>query len=120
MIDPAKLGWKGLHELFNKSAQASWEEALGVYRAAWKHDLSSPELDRLAAASSMRQRYMNAYWIKEKVFRAFRDRIGHAVQSQPEDKERLEGLLRDYIQTYYTGQFDKVVEILGQTPVPTP
>ena len=34
LIEPAKLGWKGMHELFKKLAQDSWLKAMEIYRAA--------------------------------------------------------------------------------------
>jgi hypothetical protein len=116
LIEPGKLRWKGMHELFNKVAQESWIEALSVYRAAWKRDLVSPELDRLAAASSMRQRYMNAYWIKEKVFRQIRANVLARMETHPHEKAALQKYLEDYIRAYYTGHFDEVVNLIGQAP----
>ncbi|HTJ79771.1 MAG TPA: hypothetical protein VL357_12320 [Rariglobus sp.] len=117
LIDPAQLGWKGLHELFNQTAQQSWTEALSVYRAAWQRDLTSSELDTLAAASSYMQRYQNAYWIKEKVFRALRARLLARIETHPEETPRLQQLLADYIRAYYTGHFDEVVRLIGQAPI---
>jgi hypothetical protein len=116
LIEPGKLGWKGMHELFNKMAQASWIEALSVYRAACKRDLTTPELDKLAAASSMRQRYMNAYWIKEKVFRQIRTGVLARMETHPDEKAALQKYLENYIRAYYTGHFDEVVTLIGQAP----
>ena len=42
-----------------------------VYRAAWRRGLTTPEIDKLANASSIGERYRNGYWIKEKIFREF-------------------------------------------------
>ncbi|HTB83438.1 MAG TPA: hypothetical protein VK742_07285 [Candidatus Sulfotelmatobacter sp.] len=116
LIDPGKLGWKGLHELFNKTAQASWLEALEVYHAAWQRDLTSPELDKLAAASSLRQRYDNSYWIKEKIFRMIRERLQTRVTKQLSDRMETEKFLADYARVYYTGHFDEVVRLIGKVP----
>ncbi|HEX3624282.1 MAG TPA: hypothetical protein VH280_02545 [Verrucomicrobiae bacterium] len=116
LIDPGKLGWKGLHELFNQTAQASWLEALEVYRAAWRQDLTTPELDTLAAASSMRQRYDNSYWIKEKVFRAIRGRMRARSKLHPSEAAENEKFLADYVRAYYTGDFDEVVRLIGKMP----
>jgi len=116
LIDPAALGWKGLHEVFDKMAQDSWVEALDVYRAAWQRDLTTPELDTLAAASSMMQRYQNAYWIKEKIFRMIRDRLLERAQAHPEENTELQKLLADYVRAYYTGHFDEVVQLIGKVP----
>ncbi|MDR0533132.1 MAG: hypothetical protein LBH01_04170 [Verrucomicrobiales bacterium] len=110
IIDPAPLGWKGMHELFNKMAQQGWVEALEVYRAAWKRDLTTPEMDKLAAASSLMQRYQNGYWLKELVFREIRARL-LAAKTPAADK-----LLHDYIAAYYSGDFEAVVKLIGQVP----
>lgn len=117
VIEPGKLGWKGMHELFNKMAQDAWVEALTVYSAAWKQDLTTPEIDKLAAASSMMQRYQNAYWIKEKVFRQIRDRANKRIEEHPEETAQWQKFLSDYIRAYYTGRFDELTVLIGQTPV---
>jgi hypothetical protein len=119
LVEPARLGWKGMHQLFNSMAQQSWIEALSVYREAWKHGLTDSELDKLATASSMRQRYINAYWIKEKVFRQLSQRVSSRVKSHPEESSSLKQYLADYIGAYYTGHFDKVISLLDQAPPST-
>lgn len=116
LIDPAALGWRGLHELFNQNAQASWLEALDVYRAAWQRNLTTPELDTLAAASSMRQRYDNSYWIKEKVFRAIRQRMLARAENHPSESAEIKNFLADYVRAYYTGHFDEVVQLIAKVP----
>jgi len=113
VIDPQQLGWKGMHALFNQMAQQGWVEALEVYRAAWKRDLTTPEMDKLAAASSMMQRYENGYWLKELIFREIRARL-LAAKTPAADK-----LLQDYIAAYYTGDFDAVAKLIGQVPTST-
>ncbi len=87
-----------------------------VYRAAWKCDLTTPELDTLAAASSMMQRYQNAYAIKEAVFRALCQRLGSRTAPATE-REALKAYLFDYTRAYFTGDFDRVVELIGRMPV---
>ena len=116
LIDPQQLGWKGMHETFDRMAQAGWVEALQVYRAAWRRDLTTPELDKLAAASSMMQRYQNGYWIKEEVFREIRRQAVARMAAHPEEQERLKKFLADYIRAYYTGHFDEVVRLIGEVP----
>jgi hypothetical protein len=116
LFDPGKLGWKGLHELFNTNAQAAWLEALEVYRAAWRRDLTTPELDKLAMASSMMQRYQNSYWIKEEVFRAIRAQLLERIKAHPEETNKLHAFLADYVRAYYTGHFDEVVQLIASIP----
>jgi hypothetical protein len=114
LIEPGILGWKGMHELFNKMAEDSWEEALIVYRSAWQKALTTPEMDKMAASSSMRQRYMNAYWIKEDVFRIVRNRIMSRILVHPEETVKLKRFLASYIQAYYTGRFNEVAQLISQ------
>ena len=59
LIDTRAAGWKGLHEAYTKVANESWREALAVYRAAWKRGLTTPEMDKLANASSVAERHAN-------------------------------------------------------------
>ena len=76
LIDPAKLGWRGLHELHAKTASASFQDALKVYRALWKKGLTNAELDDLAIASSIGEQYDHGYWLKEKIFRQLNRKLG--------------------------------------------
>ncbi len=117
LVDPGKLGWQGMHELFNTVAQKTWEQALAVYRAAWQKDLTTPEMDKMAASSSLRQRYINAYWIKEDVFRSIRKLVIVRIAGHPAEKIKLEQYLTDYIRAYYTGHFDEVTRLIAQMPV---
>ena len=43
-----------------------------VYRAAWRRGLTTPEIDKLASASAIGERYDHGYWLKEKIFREIR------------------------------------------------
>ncbi|HKR21925.1 MAG TPA: hypothetical protein VJS17_04980, partial [Pyrinomonadaceae bacterium] len=83
------------NEAFTEAANKSFQEALLIYRAAWRRGLTTPEIDKLANASSVGQRYSNAYWIKEKIFREVRKQI----KDQALDKE--------LIRLYYLGLFDE-------------
>lgn len=117
LIDPAQLGWKGMHELFNKLAQESWLEAMEIYRAAWRRGLTNEEIDRLAHASSMRQRHMNAYWIKEGIFRELGRRVNERMVQAPAEREQWQQYLSRYVESYFTGQLDRIVELIGQSPI---
>jgi hypothetical protein len=110
LIPTPKEGWKGLHETFNATAQRSWIEAQQVYRAAWRRGLTTPELDLLMQASSLSQRYQQAYWIKEKVFRLLRARLAE-VKATTRD-----ALEKDLARAYYTGRFDDYIQLIGQVP----
>ena len=69
LIDTHKERWQGLNALFGKIANQSFQEALMVYRAAWRRGLTTPEIDKLAFASAIGERYDHGYWLKEKIFR---------------------------------------------------
>ena len=51
LIDTHKERWQGLNAFFGKIANQSFQEALMVYRAAWRRGLTTPEIDKLAFAS---------------------------------------------------------------------
>ena len=116
LIDPRALGWKGLHELYLKLASDSWEQALTIYRAAWTRDLTTPEIDRMAASSSLRQRHMNAWWITEGVFRAIRLRLLPRLDQQPDQAESIRRYLAELTAAMYSGQTDETVRLIRTCP----
>jgi hypothetical protein len=116
LLDARKLGWRGLHELFNRISEESWIEALQVYRAAWRRGLTTPELDKMAFASSKAQRHDHAYWIKEKVFRLVRQRLDEVRQEEPAKSASLARLEQDLTRFYYLGQFDRYTARLADVP----
>ena len=76
-----------------------------VYRAAWRRGLTTPEIDKLANASSIGERHRNGYWIKEKIFREIRAR----VKQDP-------ALEKDLIRLYYLGLFDQYAKRIADVP----
>ena len=76
-----------------------------VYRAAWRRGLTTPEIDKLANASSIGERYRNGYWIKEKIFREIRAR----VKQNP-------ALEKDLTRLYYLGLFDQYARRISDVP----
>jgi hypothetical protein len=115
-IDTHALGWKGLHERFTAAANQSWHEALDVYRALWRRGLTTPDMDRLANAGSVGERYGNAYWIKELGFRQARARIAEARKTDASQAARLGTLDKDLTRLYYTGQFKDYVARIAEVP----
>lgn len=105
LVDTHKQGWKGLNQLFTQISNQSFQEALTVYRAAWRRGLTTPEIDKLANASSIGERYRNAYWIKEKIFREIRAR----VKQNP-------ALEKDLVRLYYLGLFDQYARRISDVP----
>jgi len=104
LIDTHKEGWKGLNVLFGQIASQSFQEALTVYRAAWKRGLTTPEIDKLAFAATIGERYDHGYWLKEKIFREIRARI----RNMPLEK--------DLTRLYYTGQFAEYARRISEVP----
>ncbi len=116
ILDTRALGWQGLHEVFNKMATDAWVEAHSVYRAAWRRGLTTPEHDLLAFASSKAERYAEAYWLKEKLFRHFRSHLTQLAEQTPSQAESLSQLEADLIRLYYTGNFDAYLDRIGDIP----
>jgi hypothetical protein len=116
LIDTHKEGWKGLNILFGSIATQSFQEALVVYRAAWRRGLTTPEMDKLASASSIGERYDHGYWLKEKVFRQIRTRLQQAKAVEPGKAATLEKLEKDLARLYYTGRIEEYVQRISAVP----
>jgi hypothetical protein len=67
--------------------------------------LTTPEIDKLANASSIGERHRNGYWIKEKIFREIRARVA-------QDK----ALEKELIRLYYLGLFDEYARKISAVP----
>jgi hypothetical protein len=116
IIDPRALGWKGMHQLYLKLAAQAWDDAMMIYRAAWTRDLTTPDIDRLAAASSLRQRHMNAWWITEGIARGLAQRMTALAAEHPERAEAARKCHRDFIAALYAGRTADAVRVLATTP----
>ena len=104
LIDTQKERWQGLNVLFGKIASQSFQEALLIYHAAWRRGLTTPEMDKLASASTIGERYDHGYWLKEKLFREIRARV------------RGTQLEKDLTRLYYTGQFEEYARRIAEVP----
>src|SRR6266536_284263 len=116
MVDTHKEGWKGLHELFTRIANQGFQEALTVYRAAWRRGLTTPEIDKLASASSIGERYDHGYWLKEKVFRQLRARLKEVRQAEPTQATKFDALEKDLARLYYLGLFESYAKRIADVP----
>jgi hypothetical protein len=116
LIDTRKEGWRGLNATFSSIASQSWQEALIVYRAAWRRGLTTPELDKLASASAIGERYDHGYWLKEKVFRLLRARLHEVRQAEPARAPALDSLEKELARTYYLGLFDQYARKIAEVP----
>ncbi len=112
VLNTPSAGWKGLNQFFTEAANQSFQEALTVYRAAWRRGLTTPEIDKLANASSVGERYRNAYWIKEKIYRE----ISAEVERSRARNQALEALRNDLTRLYYLGQFDEYARRIAEMP----
>lgn len=116
IVDTRKEGWKGLNAIFTNIANQSWQEALTVYRAAWRRGLTAPEIDKLAFSSSIGERHEHAYWLKEKVFRQLRARLQEVKQAEPARATELEALEKDLARLYYLGLYDEYARRIAAVP----
>ncbi len=116
LVDTHKEGWKGLHALFTRMANQSFQEGLNVYRAAWRRGLTTPEIDKLASASSMGERYDHGYWLKETVFRQLRARLLEARQAEPAQAAKFDALGKDLARLYYLGLFESYAKRIAHVP----
>ncbi len=101
LYDPANLKWQGLHELYGKISLSSFEEALMLYRAAWKKGLTTSEIDNLSFASSTGERYDHGYFLKDKIFRILDKKLANDRVKQ--------GELR---RCYFTHDLNGIVKII--------
>jgi len=116
LIDTHKEGWKGLNALFTSIANQSFQEALSVYHAAWRRGLTTPEMDKLASAGAIGERYDHGYWLKEKVFRQIRSRLQQVKQTEPGKAVALDKLEKDLARLYYSGQFAEYTRRISEVP----
>jgi hypothetical protein len=116
LVDTRREGWRGLNALFTRAANQSWQEALTVYRAAWRRGLTTPEIDKLASASAIGERYDHGYWLKEKVFRQLRVRLAEIRKSEPARAATLEMLEKELARLYYLGLFDEYARKIAEVP----
>jgi hypothetical protein len=107
LFDVHQEGWRGLNALFTKIANESFQEALTVYRAAWRRGLTTPEIDKLASAATIGERYDHGYWLKEKIFRQIRARLRETQQA---------ALEKDLTRLYYTARFDAYARRIAEVP----
>ncbi len=116
LIDTRAAHWQGLHDAFTRMANDGWAEALAVYRAAWRRGLTTDEVDRMANAASAAQKYENAYWIKETIFRGLRARLAELRNAEPAREKRWTALEADLTRFYYLGQFDLYAQRIAEVP----
>jgi hypothetical protein len=116
LLDARVLGWKGLHDQFKAMAEKSWQEALLLYRAAWRRGLTDDVMDRLAVASSFGERYDHAWWLKETLLRTTRAQLRAAASAEPAKAEEMKTLERELIRAIYLGDFAGAAAVIERLP----
>jgi hypothetical protein len=111
LVDPGKIGWKGMHELFAKRASLSFQESLKIYRAAWKKGLPDATIDNYAFASSIGDRYNQAYFLRERIFRLIDKRVAN-------DKSKRDELRRLHFLGDTSTACVAFIESLEGAPIP--
>jgi hypothetical protein len=103
LINAANLKWQGMHELFKKLSNDSWNEAMLIYQAAWKAGINTPALDNLSIAASTQEKYISAYWLKQNVFRILDKKLSSEAEAQAK-------LRKDF----FSGNFKAVAKTIGE------
>lgn len=116
LVDTRKEGWKGLNALFTSISNQSFQEALVVYRAVWRRGLTTPEIDKLAYAGAIGERYDHGYWLKEKLFRQIRARLQQVRKAEPGKAAAMDRLEKDLARLYYTGHFEEYAQRIADVP----
>ena len=116
LVDTRTEGWKGLNALFTSISNQSFQEALVVYRAVWRRGLTTPEIDKLAYAGAVGERYDHGYWLKEKLFRQLRMRLIQVKQAELNKAAAMDQLEKDLARLYYTGQFEEYARRISDVP----
>jgi hypothetical protein len=101
LFSPARKHWKGMHALYDDISNRSFQDALVLYRAAWQKSLTTPEMDQLATAASVAEKYDHGYWLKEDIFRDLNARLA----GSPNEQANLKRL-------YFTGDIAGVARFV--------
>jgi hypothetical protein len=107
IINPGEVKWQGMHDVFTKMAEKSFDDGLIIYRAAWKKGLTNPEIDDYAFASSTGEKYQCGYWMREKVFRLVDKKLS---ESNDEKSKQLRADLKKF---HYTGDIKAMAELIA-------
>jgi hypothetical protein len=108
LINPAAAKWEGMHGLYARLAEESWQDAHLLYNAVWKKGLLDRDLDELANACSVAEKSDHAYWIKQKIFRKL-DTI--LIQRGSADLTKRKHLHK----LFFTGHIAELVSMIENT-----
>jgi hypothetical protein len=106
LIDPGEKHWKGMHGLFTKMAEKSFDDGQTIYRAAWKKAFTTPEIDDYHFASSTGEKYHCGYWMKEKVFRFVDQKLAGSGD------EKAKQLRADLKKHHFTGDVKAMAALI--------
>lgn len=115
-IDPAKLGWKGLHELFVQLTKESWRDAMLVYQAAWRKGLTTPETETLSTAASRKEQHRNAYWLKEKTIRLTLAHLSEVAHAHDDQAEQCKAIGHEIMRCHALGDTKGLLGAFAKVP----
>lgn len=104
VLEPVKLGWKGLNAAFALATQTAWADALLLYRAAWRKGMTDDRLDALAVASSIAEKYDHAWWLKDEL-------LVRVIARCPDDRSRQKAL-----SLFFGAKFSELSSFIGELP----
>jgi hypothetical protein len=104
VLEPAKLGWKGLNTAFSDAANTAWTDALLLYRAAWRKGMTDESLDTLSHAASVGEKHNNAWWLKDEL-------LLRTLAKCPDDTKR-----KQVLRLYFSGKFPELAALVGTLP----
>jgi hypothetical protein len=107
LINPYDQKWQGMHDIFTKMSEKSFDDGLVLYRAAWKKGLVNPEIDDCAFASSTGDKYQSGYWMREKIFRLIDKKLAEASD------EKSKQLRADLKKFHFTGDIKAMAELIA-------
>jgi hypothetical protein len=100
LLNVGSSDWNALRCENVESANRSWKQAQRFYCAAFRHGFVDEEIYRLSRATSVQEKYENAFWMKESILRKL---LAAAVS-----EEQRSGLLK----SYYMNRAEDVERIL--------
>lgn len=69
IVDVTELSWDQLRLYNSETANENWKKAQLLFRTVFRYGLVDSEIIKLSKASSVQEKYENAYWLKERIIR---------------------------------------------------
>lgn len=71
LVDVADASWENLRELNAADANSNWQRAQRMFTTAMRYGFVDEEAVNLSKASSVQEKYIKAFWLKETLLRKF-------------------------------------------------